>query len=125
MIQIVKLINGDEIIGEVEGDFSEFYNIYEPFNMTHVDVEQYGMGVKLDYILAYSQNNCVTIKNNSVIYNYKPSENLKNYYEKLVEYKNEHDPDALIKETIQNMEEMDNHYRKLISKRLIGGDDVN
>lgn len=125
MIQIVKLINGDEIIGEVEGDFSEFYNIYEPFNMTRVDVEQYGMGVKLDYILAYSQNNCVTIKNNSVIYNYKPSENLKNYYEKLVEYKNEHDPDALIKETIQNMEEMDNHYRKLISKRLIGGDDVN
>jgi hypothetical protein len=111
MIQIVKLINGDEIIGEVEGDFSEFYNIYEPFNMTRVDVEQYGMGVKLDYILAYSQNNCVTIKNNSVIYNYKPSENLKNYYEKLVEYKNEHDPDALIKETIQNMEEMDNHYR--------------
>jgi hypothetical protein len=125
MIQIVKLINGDEIIGEVEGDFSEFYNIYEPFNMTRVDVEQYGMGVKLDYILAYSQNNCVTIKNNSVIYNYKPSENLKNYYEKLVEYKNEHDPDALIKETIQNMEEMDNHYRKLISKRLIGGEDVN
>jgi len=93
--------------------------------MTRVDVEQYGMGVKLDYILAYSQNNCVTIKNNSVIYNYKPSENLKNYYEKLVEYKNEHDPDALIKETIQNMEEMDNHYRKLISKRLIGGEDVN
>ena len=125
MIQIVKLINGDEIIGEVEGDFSEFYNIYEPFNMTRVDVEQYGMGIKLDYILAYSQNNCVTIKNNSVIYNYKPSENLKNYYEKLVEYKNEHDPDALIKETIQNMEEMDNHYRKLISKRLIGGEDVN
>lgn len=125
MIQIIKLINGDEIIGEVEGDFSEFYNIYEPFNMTRVDVEQYGMGVKLDYILAYSQNNCVTIKNNSVIYNYKPSENLKNYYEKLVEYKNEHDPDALIKETIQNMEEMDNHYRKLISKRLIGGEDVN
>ena len=125
MIQIVKLINGDEIIGEVEGDFSEFYNIYEPFNMTRVDVEQYGMGVKLDYILAYSQNNCVTIKNNSVIYNYKPSENLKNYYEKLVEYKNEHDPDAIIKETIQNMEEMDNHYRKLISKRLIGGEDVN
>lgn len=125
MIQIVKLINGDEIIGEVEGDFSEFYNIYEPFNMTRVDVEQYGMGVKLDYILAYSQNNCVTIKNNSVIYNYKPSENLKKYYEKLVEYKNEHDPDALIKETIQNMEEMDNHYRKLISKRLIGGEDVN
>lgn len=125
MIQIVKLINGDEIIGEVEGDFSEFYNIYEPFNMTRVDVEQYGMGIKLDYILAHSQNNCVTIKNNSVIYNYKPSENLKNYYEKLVEYKNEHDPDALIKETIQNMEEMDNHYRKLISKRLIGGEDVN
>lgn len=125
MIQIIKLINGDEIIGEVEGDFSEFYNIYEPFNMIRVDVEQYGMGVKLDYILAYSQNNCVTIKNNNVIYNYKPSENLKNYYEKLVKYKNEHDPDALIKETIQNMEKMDNHYRKLISKRLIGGEDVN
>lgn len=125
MIQIVKLINGEEIIGDVEGDFSEFYNIFEPFNITYVDEEKYGVGVKLDYILAFSQNNCVTIKNNSVIYSYMPSSSLQDYYEKLIEYKNEQNPEELVKQTIQNMEDMDNHYRRLISKRLIGDDNVN
>ncbi len=125
MIKIVKLINGEEIIGDVEGDFSQFYNIFEPFNIKYVDEEKYGVGVKLDYILAFSQNNCVTIRNNSVIYSYMPSNNLQSYYEKLVEYKNEQNPDELVKQTIQNMEDMDNHYRKLISKRLIGDDNVN
>ena len=125
MIKIVKLINGEEIIGDVEGDFSEFYNIFEPFNITYVDEEKYGVGVKLDYILAFSQNNCVTIKNNSVIYSYMPSSSLQDYYEKLIEYKNEQNPEELVKQTIQNMEDMDNHYRRLISKRLIGDDNVN
>ena len=125
MIQIVKLINGEEIIGDVEGDFSEFYNIFEPFNITYVDEEKYGVGVKLDYILAFSQNNCVTIKNNSVLYSYIPSKNMTEYYKKLVEYKNEQSPEEMIEKTIKDMEDMDRQYRELISRKIRRNEDLN
>ena len=125
MIRIVKLINGETIIGEVDGDFSEFYNIYDPFVMTYVDDSIHGNGFKLNYLLEFSEKNYVTIRNSMVIYDYIPSKAVHEYYIKLVEYKNENDPSEMIQKTIEEMEDMDTHWRKLLSRRIRGDEDLN
>jgi hypothetical protein len=47
------------------------------------------------------------------------------YYKKLVEYKEEYNPEEMIEKTIEDMEDMDRHYRELISRRFRGDDDLN
>lgn len=126
MIQVIHLINGETIIGDVEGDVSEFYNVYDPFSIERVeDDNHYGTGLKMNYLLTFSAQNYVIIKNSGVLYSYKPSENMQNYYEKLVQYKNEENPEDMLEKTIKDMEDMDKHYRKLVSRRIRGDDDLN
>lgn len=125
MIQVIHLINGETIIGDVEGDVSEFYNIYDPFLMEKVDDDIMGKGLKMNYLLTFSEQNYVIIKNSSVLYSYTPSKNMTDYYKKLVEYKEEYNPEEMIEKTIEDMEDMDRHYRELISRRFRGDDDLN
>lgn len=125
MIRIIKLMNGETIIGEVDGDFSEFYNIYDPFVMVYVNDDMYGNGFKLNYLLEFSEKNYVTIRNSMVIYDYIPSKSVHEYYIKLVKYKNENDPSEMIQKTIEEMEDMDTHWRKLLSRRIRGDEDLN
>lgn len=125
MIRIIKLMNGETIIGEVDGDFSEFYNIYDPFVMVYVNDNMYGNGFKLNYLLEFSEKNYVTIRNSMVIYDYIPSKSVHEYYIKLVKYKNENDPSEMIQKTIEEMEDMDTHWRKLLSRRIRGDEDLN
>lgn len=125
MIYVLHLINGETIIGEVEGDFSEYYNIYEPFLIERVDDDIMGKGLKINYLLTFSEQNCITIKNNSVLYSYIPSKNMTEYYKKLVEYKNEQSPEEMIEKTIKDMEDMDRQYRELISRKIRRNEDLN
>jgi hypothetical protein len=125
MIRVLSLINGEKIIGEVEDDFSEYYNVVHPFDLEQVDDAVYGSGLKINYLLQHSQKNCITIKNNMVLYSYIPNENMRTYYEKLVQYKVEYKPDDMIEKTINDMEAMDKKYRQLLTRRLIGDEDVN
>lgn len=118
-------MNGETIIGEVDGDFSEFYNIYDPFVMVYVNDNMYGNGFKLNYLLEFSEKNYVTIRNSMVIYDYIPSKSVHEYYIKLVKYKNENDPSEMIQKTIEEMEDMDTHWRKLLSRRIRGDEDLN
>lgn len=124
MIKILHLISCDTIIGEVDEDSSE-YTITHPFIMDTVDDPDQGSGVRMDYLLTFSKDNCVHIKKSDVVYTYNPSERMEEYYTRLSEYTVTKDHDKVLKETIESMDEMDRRYKQLVSRKFVGKNTVN
>jgi hypothetical protein len=124
MIKVIQLISSDTIIGDIRSRGDE-YVIKYPFLMEIVDDTEQGSGIRMDYLLAFSKDNCVHIKKNDVMYNYTPSDMMEEYYKRLVEYTVTHETDKILKQTIENMNEMDSRLKKLISQRFVGKDTVN
>jgi hypothetical protein len=124
MIKIIHITSCDTIIGDVEENASE-YIITNPFLMEIVDDPNQGSGVRMDYLLAFSKDNCVHIKKTDVMYNYNPSDRMEEYYNRLVEYSVNREHDKMLEETIESMQDMDRRYKKLMSRRFIGKDTVN
>jgi len=124
MIKVIQLISSDTIVGDIRSRGDE-YVIKYPFLMEIVDDTEQGSGIRMDYLLAFSKDNCVHIKKNDVMYNYTPSDMMEQYYKRLVEYTVTHETDKILKQTIENMNEMDSRLKKLISQKFVGKDTVN
>lgn len=124
MIKVIHLISCDTIVGDLEELESE-YVIHYPFLMEIVDDTEQGSGIRMDYLLAFSKDNCVHIKKNDVMYNYTPSDMMEEYYKRLVDYTVKHQTDKILKQTIEDMNEMDSRLKKLMTKRFVGKDTVN
>jgi len=124
MIKVIQLISSDTIVGDIKSRGDEYVITY-PFLMEIVDDTEQGSGIRMDYLLAFSKDNCVHIKKNDVMYNYTPSDMMEQYYKRLVEYTVTHETDKILKQTIENMEEMDARLKKLVSQRFVGKDTVN
>jgi hypothetical protein len=124
MIKVIQLVSGDTIVGNLRS-LGDEYVIKYPFLMEIVDDTEQGSGIRMDYLLAFSKDNYVHIKKNDVMYNYRPSDMMEQYYKRLVEYTVNHETDKILKQTIENMEEMDARLKHLISQRFVGKDTVN
>jgi hypothetical protein len=124
MIKVIHLVSCDTIIGTLEENDDE-YIVTHPFLMEIIDDSDQGSGVRMDYLLAFSKDNCVHIKKNVVLYNYNPSDRMEEYYSRLVEYTAKRENDKILEETIEGMEEMDRRFKSLLSKRLVGKSTVN
>ena len=124
MLKVMHLISCDTLIGEVEENEDE-YIITHPFLMEIVDDSDQGSGVRMDYLLAFSKDNCVHIKNDVVLYNYNPSDRMEEYYGRLVEFTAKRDNDVILKQTLESMDEMDSRLKSLLTRRLVGKSTVN
>jgi hypothetical protein len=124
MLKVIHLISCDTLIGEVEENEDE-YIITHPFLMEIVDDSDQGSGVRMDYLLAFSKDNCVHIKKNVVLYNYNPSDRMEEYYSRLVEFTTKRDNDVMLKQTLESMDEMDSRLKSLLTRRLVGKSTVN
>jgi hypothetical protein len=124
MLKVMHLISCDTLIGEVEENEDE-YIITHPFLMEIVDDSDQGSGVRMDYLLAFSKDNCVHIKKNVVLYNYNPSDRMEEYYGRLVEFTAKRDNDVILKQTLESMDEMDSRLKSLLTRRLVGKSTVN
>jgi hypothetical protein len=127
MIKVIHLINGEVLIGKIKNDTdrSATYTIEQPFMMDIVDDLNEGSGIRMDYLLAFSKDNCVHIKKNVVLYNYNPSNRLEEYYSRLVEFTAKRENDIMLKETLEGMEEMDRKMKSLLSRKLVGKSTLN
>ena len=114
----------DTLIGEVKENEDE-YIITHPFLMEIVDDSDEGSGIRMDYLLAFSKDNCVHIKKNVVLYNYNPSNRMEEYYGRLVEFTMKRENDESLKQTLEGMDEMDRRLKSLLSQRLLGKSTVN
>lgn len=124
MLKVIHLISCDTLIGEVEENEDE-YIITHPFLMEIVDDSDQGSGVRMDYLLAFSKDNCIHIKKNVVLYNYNPSDRMEEYYGRLVEFTAKRDNDVILKQTLESMDEMDSRLKSLLTRRLVGKSTVN
>jgi hypothetical protein len=124
MLKVMHLISCDTLIGEIEENEDE-YIITHPFLMEIVDDSDQGSGVRMDYLLAFSKDNCVHIKKNVVLYNYNPSDRMEEYYGRLVEFTAKRDNDVILKQTLESMDEMDSRLKSLLTRRLAGKSTVN
>lgn len=124
MLKVMHLISCDTLIGEVEENEDE-YIITHPFLMEIVDDSDQGSGVRMDYLLAFSKDNCVHIKKNVVLYNYNPSDRMEEYYSRLVEFTAKRENDVMLKQTLESMDEMDSRLKSLLTRRLVGKSTVN
>ena len=124
MLKVMHLISCDTLIGEVEENEDE-YIITHPFLMEIVDDSDQGSGVRMDYLLAFSKDNCVHIRKNVVLYNYNPSDRMEEYYGRLVEFTAKRDNDVILKQTLESMDEMDSRLKSLLTRRLVGKSTVN
>ena len=124
MLKVIHLVSCDTLIGEVEENEDE-YIITHPFLMEIVDDSDQGSGVRMDYLLAFSKDNCVHIKKNVVLYNYNPSDRMEEYYGRLVEFTAKRENDVILKQTLERMDEMDRRLKSLLSQRLVGKSTVN
>jgi hypothetical protein len=124
MLKVIHLISCDTLIGEIEENKDE-YIITHPFLMEIVDDSDQGSGVRMDYLLAFSKDNCVHIKKNVVLYNYNPSDKMEEYYGRLVEFTAKRDNDVILKQTLESMDEMDSRLKSLLTRRLVGKSTVN
>jgi len=124
MLKVMHLISCDTLIGEVEENEDE-YIITHPFLMEIVDDSDQGSGVRMDYLLAFSKDNCVHIKKNVVLYNYNPSDRMEEYYGRLVEFTAKRENDVMLKQTLESMDEMDSRLKSLLTRRLVGKSTVN
>ena len=125
MIKVFNMINGDEIIGAVEEDYSPEYTIEYPFYMSIVDDPYQGSGVRMDYVLTFSKQTSVQIRKSDVLFSYMPSDRMEEYYNRLVKYTTSRENDKILQETIESMDEMDKRYKSLVSRKLIGGSTIN
>jgi hypothetical protein len=124
MLKVIHLISCDTLIGDVEENEDE-YIVTHPFLMEIVDDSDQGSGVRMDYLLAFSKDNCVHIKKNVVLYNYNPSDRMEEYYGRLVEFTAKRENDVILKQTLESMGEMDRRLKSLLSQRLVGKSTVN
>jgi len=124
MLKVIHLISCDTLIGEIEENEDE-YIITHPFLMEIVDDSDQGSGVRMDYLLAFSKDNCVHIKKNVVLYNYNPSDRMEEYYGRLVEFTAKRENDVMLKQTLESMDEMDSRLKSLLTRRLVGKSTVN
>jgi len=124
MIKVIHLVSCDTIIGTLEENDDE-YIVTHPFLMEIIDDSDQGSGVRMDYLLAFSKDNCVHIKKNVVLYNYNPSDRMEEYYGRLVEFTAKRDNDVMLKQTLESMDEMDSRLKSLLTRRLVGKSTVN
>lgn len=85
---ILKLINGDEIIGKPDGGTvvdGDFYNIINPMLIVS-ESEDYGGAMKLKDFFLLSDEEMLTIPSKHVIVSYKPSDSMSEYYDKAIIY---------------------------------------
>ena len=106
MLKILHMISGNTLIGQVEENESE-YIVTHPFLMEIVDDSNEGSGIRMDYLLAFSKDNCVHINS------------------RLVQFTTKRENDIILKQTLESMDEMDSRFKSLLSQKLIGKSTVN
>ena len=124
MIKVTHLISGEVLIGKVEENEDE-YIITHPFLMEIIDDSNESSGIRMDYLLAFSKDNCVHIKKNVVLYNYNPSNRMEEYYSRLVEFTMKRKNDESLKQTLEGMDEMESRLQSLLTQKLVGKSTVN
>lgn len=125
MIKIVNLVNGEQIIGEVDSDCSEFYNIHEPYYIVDAMDDAGNSGTKLINVLTFSDNNYIVVNTNKVVFDMPASAHMSAYYNKVVKaMKKNSSTKKMIDDAMKQIDEMDEYMKNYAANVIIGKQSV-
>ena len=113
MIRIVNLINGEQLIGMVE-ESSNFYKITNPFYIIDAINNEGFVGSKLTNVLTFSSSEYIMVDKSKIVFDFKVSEQMCIYYEKLVSMHDKQIEDNIINEAINEMNQTEKRYQQLM-----------
>ena len=113
MIRIFNLINGEQIIGEVD-DLSDNFKLINPFYIVE-DVNDFGLrGSKLTNMLTFSSSDYIMLELKHVIYHFPVTETMEKYYRELIRITDKQLIDNKINESLFEMKQYEDRYEKLM-----------
>lgn len=116
MIKFLKLSNGDEIIGKIEGDTDAFYNVSDPMMVIGLREDNpYSGGMRLRHCLSLSADDFLSIPIKDVILTYTPSKAMEDYYHQSVIYNNIYVIPEIERQVIESTKELTEVVNKIIS----------
>lgn len=113
MIRIINLINGEQIIGEVE-DLSDSYKIVNPFYIVDAVNEEGSVGSKLTNVLTFSTSDYILVNKEKIIFSFPVSTPMCSYYERLVALHDKKMAEEIINEALDEMNQAERRYQKLM-----------
>lgn len=113
MVRIVTLINGEQLIGEIE-DFSESIKMFRPFYIVDAVTEDGAIGSKLTNVLTFSASEYIVIHKDKIVFDFPAKQIMIQYYKKLIEWYNEEAGENIIKQALDEMEQSEKRYQKLL-----------
>lgn len=114
MIKIVALLNGEQIIGDVE-EMGEKIKITNPFYMIDAINEYGSSGSKMANLLTFSNNEYITIDTRFVVYEYPVLDTMAEYYRRLTKHIDKSMAEGVIQQSLDEMKEQEERYEKLLS----------
>lgn len=113
MIRILNLINGEQIIGEVE-DLSDSYKIIDPFYIIDAMNDEGSVGCKLTNVLTFSPSDYIVVNKDKIAFDFPVSTPMCTYYERLVSLHDKKIADDIINEALYEMNQAERRYQKLM-----------
>lgn len=113
MIRILNLMNGEQIIGEVE-DLSDSYKVVDPFYIVDAINEEGSIGSKLTNVLTFSTSDYIVINKDKVVFDFPVSKPMCTYYERLMRLHDKKMADDVVNEALHEMNQAEKRYQKLM-----------
>lgn len=126
MVYIYTLVNGEQIIGSyVDNDVFGVSTIKDPYYIMESQDEYGNNGMKLINVCTFSEEQCIMVNDNHIVFSTRVNEPMAHYYERIVVAHSHSGTSKMIEEAIQEMDNMENKMREIISKRLVSGSTIN
>lgn len=113
MIRILNLVNGEQIIGDVE-EYSARCRIINPFYIVDAVNEEGSIGSKLTNVLTFSPSDYIEIDHSKIVFSFPASASMGSYYKKLVALHDKKLADEIISEALNEMDQSERRYQKLM-----------
>lgn len=113
MIRILNLVNGEQLIGEVE-DLSDSFKMIDPFYIVDAMNEEGTVGSKLTNVLTFSSSDYILISKEKVVFDFPVSKPMCSYYERLVSLHDKSIANSIVNEALNEMDRAEKRYQKLM-----------
>ena len=113
MIRILNLVNGEQIIGDVE-EYSVRCRVINPFYIVDAVNEEGSIGSKLTNVLTFSPSDYIEIDHSKIVFSFPASVSMGSYYKKLVALHDKKLADEIINEALNEMDQSERRYQKLM-----------
>lgn len=124
MVYIYTLVNNIQIIG-YQSLANEYITIKDPYYIMESQDDYGNNGMRLINVCTFSQEQCIVINDKHIVFSIKANEYMAHYYERIVVAHSHSGTSKMIEEAIQEMDNMENKMREIISKRLVSGSTIN